>query len=91
MEHKIFVAVYLPYTTYRLQPLDVSLFSPLAVYYSQELSTFIYESEGLCTVAKRDFFRLFWSAYTRAFTEANILSSFRRTGLLLLDRSLVID
>jgi DDE superfamily endonuclease len=34
-ENRVLVAVFLPHSTYRLQPLDVALFSPLATYYSQ--------------------------------------------------------
>ena len=37
-QHKILLAVYPPYSTYRLQPLDINLFNPLANYYSQKLS-----------------------------------------------------
>ena len=33
-QHKVLIAVYLPYLTHRLQPLDVSLFNPLTNYYS---------------------------------------------------------
>jgi hypothetical protein len=39
-KHRILVAVYPPHTTHRLQPLDVSLFRPLANYYSQLLEQF---------------------------------------------------
>ena len=41
----------------------------------------IYNSQGLSTVTKRDFLRLFWPAWSRAFTKDNILSAFRRTGI----------
>lgn len=34
LEHRILVAVYPPHLTHQLQPLDVSLFNPLANYYS---------------------------------------------------------
>ena len=37
LEHRILVACYPPHSTHRLQPLDVSLFTPLGVYYGQEL------------------------------------------------------
>ena len=36
-KHNIHVCAYPPHTTHRLQPLDVSVFAPLAAYYSQEL------------------------------------------------------
>ncbi|SMR48600.1 unnamed protein product [Zymoseptoria tritici ST99CH_1E4] len=90
MDHRIFVAVYPPHSTHRLQPLDVSLFGPLANLYSSELSRFIQQTEGLSAVTKRDFFRLFWPAYKKAFTPANIASGFRKTGLYPLDPAVVL-
>jgi hypothetical protein len=33
-QHRVIVGVYLPHSTHRLQPLDVSLFSPLATFYT---------------------------------------------------------
>ncbi|OCK89222.1 uncharacterized protein K441DRAFT_585047, partial [Cenococcum geophilum 1.58] len=35
--NKVLVAVFPPYSIYRLQPLDVLLFSPLVKYYSRNL------------------------------------------------------
>ena len=58
-QHKIIVAVYPPHSTHRLQPLDVSLFSPLANYYSQQLNQWIHDTQGLCKLNKRHFFGLF--------------------------------
>jgi hypothetical protein len=79
--HRILLAVYPPHSTHRLQPLDVSLFSPLATFYSQELDQFSLDSEGLTRLTKRDFFRLFWAAYKKAFIAKNIQSGWQRTGL----------
>lgn len=89
--HRILVAVFPPHTTHRLQPLDVSLFSPLATYYSQELNKIIHAYQGLSVVTKRDFFRLFWPAFTKAFSKDNILSGFQRTGIYPLDGNYVIE
>ena len=58
-KHRILLAVYPPHSTHRLQPLDVSLFSPLATFYTQQLEDFIHGSHGLSGLAKRDFFGLF--------------------------------
>ena len=79
--NRIIVAVFPPYSTHRLQPLDVSLFAPLALRYSQQLQQHIYDSEGFSGVSKRDFFRLFWPAFNASFTAANIESGFRKTGI----------
>jgi hypothetical protein len=59
LEHRILVAVYPPYLTHRLQPLDVSFFNPLANYYSQELDKWIYDTVGPCRITKREFYGLF--------------------------------
>ena len=59
LEHRILVAVYSPYLTYQLQPLDISLFNPLANYYSQELNKQIHNTVGLCRITKREFYGLF--------------------------------
>ncbi|KAF1988819.1 DDE-domain-containing protein [Aulographum hederae CBS 113979] len=85
LDHKIILAAYPPHSTHRLQPLDVSLFSPLSFYYSQNLNTHLYLTQGLSGITKRDFFRVFWPAYIRAFSERNILSGWRKVGLLPFD------
>lgn len=84
-KHFVLVAVYPPHSTHRLQPLDVSLFAPLAIYYSQELDAFLHRSQGLSQLTKRDFFALFWKAYTKAFNPDTILSGWSSTGLHPLD------
>jgi hypothetical protein len=89
--HRILVAVYPPHSTHRLQPLDVSLFNPLANFYSQELNKWIHKTQGLCRFTKREFFRLFWPAFTRAFSTKNIASGWKRTGLYPLDPNIVLS
>ena len=88
--YKILVAVYPPHSTHRLQPLDVSLFSPLAIAYSKQLDQEIHESQGLSSVTKRDFFRLFWPAFINSFTSKNILSGWAKTGINPLDPEVVL-
>lgn len=85
------MAVYPPHSTHRLQPLDVSLFALLATYHSQELDQFLYKSQGLCSLTKRDFFRLFWAAWGKAFTISNIESGWKRTGLYHFEPSVVLN
>ena len=79
--HRILLAVYPPHSTHRLQPLDVSLFRPLATYYSQSIDHFTRLSQGLATITKRDFFKNFYPSFDRAFTEANMVSGWHRTGI----------
>ena len=80
-----------PHSTHRLQPLDVSLFNPLANYYSQELNKWIHDTAGLCRITKREFYGLFRAAWRRVFTETNILSGWRKTGLQPLDPDLILN
>ena len=89
--HRILLAVYPPHSTHRLQPLDISLFSPLATFYSQELNQFTLNSEGFSRLTKRDFFRLFWAAYSKAFVAKNIQSGWEKTGLHPFKPEVVLD
>ena len=89
-KNRVLVALYPPHSTHRLQPLDVSLFSPLANFYSQNLDSWIFQSQGLSRISKRDFFGLFWPAFRSAFTPANIKSGWEKTGLQPFDPSRVI-
>jgi hypothetical protein len=79
--HKILVAVYPPHSTHRLQPLDVGCFAPLATYYSQLLEQQTRLSEGQTKMTKRDFFKCFYPAWHKAFTDENVASSWRKVGL----------
>ena len=46
--------------------------------------------QGLSAITKRDFFRLFWKAWGTAFTEENVFSGFKNTGLYPFDPEVVI-
>ena len=46
--------------------------------------------QGLSAITKRDFFRLFWKAWGTAFTEENVFSGFKNTGLYPFDLEVVI-
>ena len=90
-KHHILLAIYPPHSTHRLQPLDVSLFSPLATFYGQELDGYIHETQALCGITKREFLRLFWPAFIKAFSQSNIESGWRKTGLYPLDSTIVLS
>ncbi|KAF2840864.1 DDE-domain-containing protein [Patellaria atrata CBS 101060] len=81
IKHRIILANFPPHSTHKLQPLDVSLFSPLSTYYRQELDKLKSHSEGRYTVIKKDFIRLFLPAFEKAFVPKNILSGFAKTGI----------
>jgi DDE superfamily endonuclease len=80
-----------PHSTHRLQPLDVGIFSPLANAYSNELDRLIQSSHGFTRMTKRNFWRLFSTAWTSAFTIQNIMSAFAAPGLVPLNPSKVLD
>jgi hypothetical protein len=84
-QNRILLAIYLPYSTYTLQPLNIVLFSPLARAYLAKLSRLNFRAQGLLSVNKSDFIPLFKAAFTSAFTEKNILKGFRATGIWLID------
>jgi hypothetical protein len=79
--NRILIAVFPPHSTHRLQPLDVSLFRPLATNYSQSLGKHTRLPLGLVDISKRDFFRNFYSAFEKTFTEASIRSGWHKTGI----------
>jgi hypothetical protein len=79
--NRILVAVFPPHLTYRLQPLDVSLFNPLATNYSTLLDTHSRLSQGLASFTKRDFFKNFYSAFDKTPIKANIMSGWLKTGI----------
>jgi hypothetical protein len=88
--NRIFLTLYPSHSTHTLQPLDVSLFGPLAKAYSNELDQLIFDYQGFCRLSKRDFFSLFWRAWGKAFTPKNIQSGWRATGLHPWDPEVVL-
>lgn len=80
-QNKILVAIYPPHATHRLQPLDVSLFSPLSTRYSQGVDAWLRKTRGLVGLSQQDVFGIFWPAFISSFTEQNILKAWLKTGL----------
>jgi hypothetical protein len=82
--------ILLPYSTYRLQPLDIGLFLPLSNYYSLELDRLMNISDGITHLTKRNFWNIFKKAWIQAFTEKNIKLAFAKTGIHPQDSELII-
>ena len=80
-QNRILLVIFPSHLTHRLQPLDVGLFRPLAQYYTQQLDQFMVETQGLVHIIKRHFWKFFIQAFTQAFTEQNIRSSWEATRL----------
>ena len=89
--NKILLMAYPPHSTHRLQPLDVSLFNPLANFYSQNLDTWLRTSHGICSMSKRHFWSLFKPAFDAAFTSKNIESGWRKTGLFPFNPEVILS
>ncbi|KAL1995986.1 hypothetical protein VTN49DRAFT_521 [Thermomyces lanuginosus] len=81
LQNKILVAVSPPHSTHTLQPLDVSVFRPLASAYNNELMDFMKKSQGLTSIKKTDFLNLFYTAWKTSVTAENIRSGFEACGL----------
>ena len=59
---RILILVLPPYTTHRLQPLNVGLFSPLARAYTKRLDAYTHEGLGWVSITKRLFWPIFQDA-----------------------------
>ena len=88
---RILLLILPPHSTHRLQPLDVSLFSPLATYYTQGLTQLMFTSLGTVRMSKRSFWSVFWPAWKKAFTSKNIASGFEKTGIFPYNPSVTLD
>lgn len=89
--NRILLVILPPHSTHRLQPLDVGVFSPLAHAYSEEIDQLIQSSCGFSRMTKRNFWKLFHTAWTRALTLKNIKSGFAATGIHPLNPPKVLD
>jgi hypothetical protein len=71
------------YSIHRLQPWDVACFVPLARYYTNELNQLIEGSLEYNNMSKQLFWKIFLSAWNKAFLSQNIASGWIKTGLFL--------
>lgn len=88
--NKVLLMISPPYSTHTLQPLDVVMFAPLAAAYKAELARFLDRAQGLTSISKRDFYRLFNAAWHCSFNEKLIRKSFEATGISLLDPGVIL-
>jgi hypothetical protein len=72
---KILVLILSPYSTHKLQPLDCGNFLPLAIFYGQEITAVLTNSEGETSITKHMFYGYFKPAFEKAFYVENIESA----------------
>ncbi|KAH9238445.1 hypothetical protein K456DRAFT_1935477 [Colletotrichum gloeosporioides 23] len=70
-----------PHSSYLLQLLDITLYSPLKCVYSDEINLFIRAS--INHIIKSEFFISFYCAHQKVFTKENIKSAFLGAGITL--------
>jgi hypothetical protein len=86
----IILVIMPPHSTQKLQPLDVSCFGPLSQSYTKEINLVMFDSAGAIQLSKRHFWDVFRKAWEGSFSEDNIQSGWRRTGLWPWNPELVI-
>jgi hypothetical protein len=88
-ENKIVTLCMPPHSSHILQPLDVVCLAPLKRAYSKEIRVLALDYIG--RIDKKAFIATFAKVFKKAFSKANILSSFRATGLVPNDLSVVLS
>ena len=79
-EKKIILFVLPPNTSHMLQPLDVGCFGPFKSAYYSECSLWTARQRGE-VITKYNMCEIACKAYSKTMTPANILASFRKTGI----------
>ena len=69
-----------PYSSYKLQPLNVGCFRALKRLYGTKIEKLI--RTYITYVSKEDFFPAFYNAFRTAIIELNIRGGFRGSGLI---------
>jgi hypothetical protein len=72
---KILVLILSPYSIHKLQPLDYGNFLLLAIFYGQEITAILTNSEGKISITKYMFYGYFKPAFEKAFCVKNIKSA----------------
>ncbi|RPB02439.1 hypothetical protein L873DRAFT_1673859, partial [Choiromyces venosus 120613-1] len=85
VENKIVPYCLPPHTTHHLQPLDVSIFGPYKYQYQRELTQHEYR------VSKDNFYEILMATRHISFMPSNITSSFQNTGLIVVNRDIILS
>lgn len=74
-----------PHTSHKLQPLDISIYSPLKGYYNEAVDNWLINNPGK-TIDIYNIAEVLGQVYAKAFSTANILSGFKKPGIYPLNR-----
>ena len=88
-ENKIITLCMPPHSSHILQPLDVGCFAPLKRAYSKEIRVLALDHIG--RIDKKAFIATLGKVFNKAFSKANIVSSFKATGLVPNDPLVVLS
>ena len=88
-DNKIITLCMPPHSSHILQPLDVGCFAPLKRAYSKEIRVLALDHIG--QIDKKAFIATFSKVFDKAFSKANIVSSFKATGLVPNDPLVVLS
>ena len=86
LENNIYLIFLPPHSSHVLQPLDLSIFSPLKASYRKELNL-LGSLIDSAPIGKRNFLLCYYKAREASITAGNILAGWRATGLWPLNSS----
>lgn len=89
-QHNIILFVLPPHSSHLTQPLDVGIFGPFKNMYSQECQKFMKLNPGI-NITKYDVAELTSKPYLKALCPENLVSAFRRTGIVPFCNSAISD
>ncbi|KAF2272066.1 uncharacterized protein EI97DRAFT_235650 [Westerdykella ornata] len=67
------------------------MFKPLSTNYTKELTEFMDKCQGLSSITKCDFFKLFFNAWNISFKAETIVKAFKATGIVPLDPNIILQ
>ena len=88
---RILLLILPPYSTHRLQFLNISLFTPLATFYTIGLNKLLNNNLNIISIIKRVFQNIFLPAQKETFILKNITSGFEKTGIFPYKPRLIFD
>ncbi|KAL4153280.1 hypothetical protein QTP88_001113 [Uroleucon formosanum] len=89
-ENCIHLLCFPPYTTHRLQPLDVSLMYPLSTYYSEEVRKWHVNHPGR-VVTVHQIPKLFKPSFLKACTMQTAVNGFEKTGIFPINPDIFLE